>query len=563
MKPPGGHAEGGWKQCLILIVVLASLYAGLQNGQWAPVSDADLYAAIARSIYTGHGFTFNGAPVGRVPPGWPLFLAGAMSISTSYWFLNLAQMSLFLGTAALYYYIVRRFTSPSRAFVIVFVVGILSRFFHLTFMLHSEGLFGLTSALAILLALQVSEGRPVGWRIPLLIVLSAVAVAVRWAGVLLPVVVGGALLSGGGKISFRLRCASFLALILVALGSFLLVRHALKRAWFVPSPPSAAETVGVLTEETGETEYFVPIRTIGLGGGVDRYVRNVAQAGGWFSGLLFEPAQLGRSYRPLALAVDAFGWVLIALFIAGSLPLWQQRRWLLLGVLLYCGALCARWPYPAPRYLLSFAPLLLLGVWLGIDRLGAAQGALRWHKIRRALVVALFAAIVAVNLPMYLIDAWMIHAEDFYGTYYAGQSKPLIVIADYLRQHNVSDGEVGVSPRYVNLNIDRGNTFGRRGFYFLMNRVFRHVPEGVCRERPNAALLEWASRWGVKYYVYRPPTVPWRLWHFRTPWLQEKMTGAPVPPPTAYFELYELRDDGAVQVELPAVNARVDRVPGV
>ena len=63
--------------------------------------------------------------------------------------------------------------------------------------------------------------------------------------------------------------------------------------------------------------------------------------------------------------------------------------------------------------------------------------------------------------------------------------------------------------------------------------------------------------------THRFPTRPWRILHFRSAWLQSKLTGKPAPKPNPYFVLYELTEKGFVEVPLPEGPVSLTRVPGL
>ncbi|MGD2176134.1 MAG: hypothetical protein PVJ27_12075, partial [Candidatus Brocadiaceae bacterium] len=227
-----------WVLCGLLVLILAFYYGLLQNGQWVPVSDSDGYIAVARNIVVGKGMRFNGYPARRMPPGWPYAVAAAMGVSGSFRFLNLLPMTMFLGAMALGYRIVRRLVRPPVAFAVVLASGIISWQYHLTYMLHSEGLFCLACAAAILLALQIGEGRTLGWRLPVVLIACAVAVISRWPGVLACLVVAAALLSGEAapRPNRKWFCAA--ATLALGVGMFCLVWFGVKGGWFAgPGEP--------------------------------------------------------------------------------------------------------------------------------------------------------------------------------------------------------------------------------------------------------------------------------------------------------------------------------------
>jgi hypothetical protein len=303
--------------------------------------------------------------------------------------------------------------------------------------------------------------------------------------------------------------------------------------------------------------------SLGLGEGPAAYVRNVLGGGGWITGLFWEPAQLGRSVPLLGILFNLFGWVLLALLMVSTVRLARQRNWLLAGVVAYALPLYARVGYPCPRYLLPFAPLILFGMVDGIRTVGRGPIASPWRTVARGAQVALFAGIAVCNLALYAVDVRMLHSDDFYRTYYAGQAEPLVSAARWLRREGVGHWEVAINATYININLRRSNCFGLQGLHLLLNRCVLTVPARVHEGPPDGELARWFLDRGVRYYVYRPPVEPWRVWHFRMPGLQQMVTGRRPARASPYFELYELRDGRFARVDLRDGKWRVRRVPGL
>ncbi len=351
---PRGDGPGGPACCWSSSS--ASLYGLLQNGQWGPISDADVYVTVARNIVLGQGFTFNGLPVRVYPPGWPYALAGLMRVSSSFLFLNLVQTAMGLAWLLLFYRVLLRLTSPRRAFIICLLVGILSPVYHRAFQLHSEPLFCLMGAGAVLLALQVAEGRRASWRLPLVVLLTAGSVTVRWAGVMFCPVVIGALMTGRLRPTWGKAWVCAVLTAILTLGTFLALRHELNAV-----AQSTTLTPAERTYAANEQH---------VAGRIDDSPARLPLAGVWFCNLLAEPATVGASFWQVRAAALVLGWVLLAFFVAGLVPHVRRLSWLMAGAAVYTLAFVLLWGTPSPRYLVPVAPLLLLGIWDGIDRLG-------------------------------------------------------------------------------------------------------------------------------------------------------------------------------------------------
>ena len=484
-----------------------------------------------------------------MPPGWPLVLAGAMRVCSSFWFLNLVQMCLMLGAFVLFYRVMLRLTSVRRASVVCLTVGMISPIYHRTFLLHSEPLFFLTGAAAVMVALQLNEGRSAAWRVPLMLGLVAAGVMVRWAGILLCPVVIGALLRGHVRPAWNKLWVCAVLTGLLGVGMLFGIRYSLNLLAQVAPPQAEAATYAANEHPIMRDLLSAPGR--------------LPQAGVWFCNLLAEPAAVGASFGAIRAAAFVTGWVLLAFFLAGLVPAIRKRDWVVPGAFVYALGFISMWQNPSPRYLGPVAPFLFLGILNGVDLLEKVGSAAVWPRLKRVFVVGLFVCIGVSNLTLYAVDVWMIHSHDFYGNYLAGQTKPLIAIADYLDQHGVKDGEVvrsfmtrgkqGVSPT-------TGRLLDMRGLSLLIDRVILTMPRSMGGP-PDEEIAKWVSDHHARYYIERLPINPWRVWHFRVPWLQKLMTGQPVGETTPYYILHELKGGQFREVPIPAWDGRIERVP--
>jgi hypothetical protein len=120
--PNGVMARNGGRWGIAALVAIVLLGLGLRAGEaWdgrAPVFDATAYAAIARNLDEGHGFTVGAAatqPSSDYSPGLPLFVAGIYKVTGGV-HERLARLVLaLLGTLAVVftYLIARRLAQPS------------------------------------------------------------------------------------------------------------------------------------------------------------------------------------------------------------------------------------------------------------------------------------------------------------------------------------------------------------------------------------------------------------------------------------------------------------------
>src|SRR3954470_22772454 len=156
---------------LVGMIILGAAYLLLHNGKWVSGPDTAFYISVARNVASGKGFVFNGAVVGRIPPLWPAVLAAGMRVSSSRAFLNLLPMVFLLVGMSIWYWVLRRLSSPMGALLGTVLSGILFFTYTSSIQLRTEGLFCLVFAPAVLLALQIGEGKTLGWRLPLLMIL--------------------------------------------------------------------------------------------------------------------------------------------------------------------------------------------------------------------------------------------------------------------------------------------------------------------------------------------------------------------------------------------------------
>ena len=560
-------AARDWMCCLGLLAFLAVFYGLLQNGFWYPGNDSELYVSLARSIAAGDGYKFNGLPVAKVPPGWPLVLAAAIKLSPSFAFLNTLTLSFLLVTAGLWYWILRRFTTPRRVLLVMLIAGTLFPWYRLTFLLHSDALFCILFAGSLLLACQIAEGRSAPWRILLLAAMCGALVTVRWAGVIIWIVIAAALLRRQIRPTWSRQWVAVALTAAATVGAFIGTRAGLSA---LASRELASPQMQDMLAETAdaalkiETTLAKPY-AISPSGGVLPYLYRISDSGSWLTWLLWQPAELGASYRPLGHLVNAFGWVLILLVAVYVVDTVRQRQWLWLGVLLYCGALCSRWSHPNTRYLVPVLPLLLTGMYWGAEHVWRSLRSVGVRRAVRVAVGALIVSIVVCNFGIFATDLWVAWQDDFYASYRAGQCDNLIAAACYLDRHAAADDAIAVNSEYVNLNRLRKNSFGFRAASMLTHRKIRLVPQDVCRNRPDGALIAWANNRekAIRFYLCRVPVEPWRLGHFRVPRLQEWVTGQAAGPPSPYFELYELTADGPVSIVPADCGDWPRRVPGL
>jgi len=569
---------GEWRNWWLLMLALLVFFGLLWNPHWVPGGDSDFYIAVARNLALGRGHTWNGTPVAISPPGWPLVLAAAMKLSPSFGFLKLVTLVTMTGFLGISYWILRRFTSPGQSALIVLITACISHVYSLTFWLHSDALFCLVCAAAVLFALQIGEGRPIGWRMPVLLACCAASVAVRWLGVANWLVVAGALLHGRLPFKwgqawtevrrFDRRWMAFFLTAVVSIGTFWGIRAAI-----ASSKANEVEQREAVAEEAQSYD-FVPTPEVGRRrrNKVDVASKKLLAAGKWFSWLYWQPFRFGSGYVPLDIISGAIGWLVAGVGALAMVRGIRRREWIWLGLGVYCAALCFGWPNPNARYLVPLLPLLILGTLEGLATLSPPGSAPWRHRAAGMLANVFIVSIALCNIPLWGVEVWVARSNDFYAHYEDGLNQGLIAAGHYLGQLPVDDNEVGVSGKYVNLNRWRFSHYGLRVIVLLTDRIVREVDGKLCVEphvtnEDDGRLYRWTSNRNVHYYVFQPEVNPWRVWHFRVPaWLQERlMRGTPHEPigvETGQWQLWKMARH-PTRIELPNVPDWPDRVPGM
>jgi hypothetical protein len=558
---------------VVTSMLLLAMYLPLQNPYWVPGGDSEVYTAIARNLATGRGYTFNGQPVSMVPPGWPLLLAGAMKVSPSFLFLKLLNMSCMFGSLLMGYWICRRFASPALSALVIVLTAVLSHVYALTFWLHSDALFCLTSSAVLLLAMQINEGKPHSWRIPLLVAMCSASVFVRWAGLFSWLLAAAALVNGQLRPRWN-RCwmtliisAAVTASTFYGLRWYLTVPpeiNSMVKSWATDDPSGGA----ALSDKTLAQSYSI----FDPGGeGLGRLVGRAGYWGQWVAYLLWQPLRLGFSNALVALIALAVGWVVLIPLIVQGYRSTLRCEWLWPAMLLYALVLAMNWPRPNARYYVPIASLVILGVFKGVqiirDRF-ATPSVLSSCKV----LLGYFAAFILLcNGVLYAVDLSVARSHKFYETYEAGLNRDLIYACHWLNERpDVGDGQIAVSEYYVNLGRPRISRLGLRATTMLTGKAIVSVPKKYTISgdpRGSEAFLRWARKLGIKYVLYQPVVSPWRVFHFRMGWLQEAMTDAPATDTGAGWRLYAIPPEGqgneAVRISVPPADRWLSRVPGV
>lgn len=539
--------------CLLLVLILAVLYGACQNGQWVPGgSDDAYYLTIARNLITGRGYVWDDGPVVLATPCWPAVLAAVMWVSGSFAVLNLMLMAFCLAAAGVWYWLLRRFFPPSGAFVLALVTGVLFEWHRFTFTHYGEALFYLLVAVTLLLAFQIAENKRPGWRVGLLVLLCGVLVAVRYAALLLMPVIVCALLGGQGRPRLNRQWIAVVLACVVSVGAFVGIRgalraHAGRKMAAATSPALQQKADGALELDTKRSR------------GVSRqspktYLRRARRTGEWVSLLLWPPAILGRTSKAAGLSVNLLGWAVVLLCALHLPAAVRKRQWIWAGVLFYVLLLPTLWGRPVARYYAPVAPLLLAGIYRGLE----AVGGRRRPAAGRAAAVVFLASVAACNGAILAASAWVARSEDFQDICLAGEYGELLRIAAYLGRQAPGEGTVAVCVRYLDLNRRHPGFWAHRVLVFLTGRELRLAPRALLAEG-ETELAAWARSEGVRYLVTRPAHHVRRVWHFRLPLTNADQADRTTP----FYVLREVRGEQMAVVELPAISGGLKNVPGL
>ncbi|MEL7237851.1 MAG: hypothetical protein AAGK78_03240, partial [Planctomycetota bacterium] len=217
---------------VMLLAVLTLLLGLLVNPWWVPTGDSEVFLVAGRNLANGGGLVYGNTRLAFVPPGWPMVLAGMMTLTDQVIWLKLFQVVCMGAFLWMSFRVLCRFTSPGKAALATGLAAICSPLYPLSVWLHSDPLFCVLMIAAMAVALQWSDGHWPGWTIGVVFVLLIAGLLIRWAGLPMSVVVAAACLGGGaaGAESSRerpSRLSRWLVaglMLVVAFASFLTIR---------------------------------------------------------------------------------------------------------------------------------------------------------------------------------------------------------------------------------------------------------------------------------------------------------------------------------------------------
>ncbi|MEM8873239.1 MAG: hypothetical protein AAGD32_03175 [Planctomycetota bacterium] len=575
-----------WPWLLFTIAFCTILFALLHNPYWSPGGDSEVYTAVARNIAQGDGYMFNGAPYALSPPGWPLLLAGLMKISPTFAFLKAAQIVMMVGALAMFFQIGTRLAPPALAAIATCLAALLHPLYQLTFLLHSEPLYMLLGTSAVLVALRVGEGSSRWLGVIGACVLAALAVIVRDAGLFHFMLIGGAFAMGlrrGLPNGTWLRSVGGVLLCGVVMAGTFKISRELRT--LTDEQAQQVVDAGGIDAGSDETEIAaaddpeVEILDAETVAGTQVHTNILAahdenitvaqeqlyragRSGQWFAWLLWHPMRFGASVPQINILAHATGWLTISLLLVTLGVGLYRKQWLWLGVALYCAAFILAWPQVNNRYLVPAAPLIILGVLVGLRHV--TVGKFRWPG--RVLAAAFVLAILGNNGVLYAVDVAIARSgEAYYDRFENGEHKDLIAACKMLHDADVADRDVAITVRYSNLGRTRESAYGLRAAVLLTDANVIRVGRKDTKSGRSARLTRHVRELGANWYIYREPDSPWRVWHFRlTREQQEQLTGEKVGRDSRGWILYRDEDGKSLtRTDAPDPGAWPTRVPGL
>jgi hypothetical protein len=529
--------------CIVAFATFA-LFAALLNPYWSRGGDSEVYLAIARNLYHGKGLTFNNNPVAVVLPLWPWVLALALKLSSSFLFLKLIPMLSMTGAMAIWHRVLLRYLTAGWAAVVVLLCAFLSQLFMLSLWFHTEAFYCLLSSLAVLLSMQINEGKSFWWRAILVLLLLIACCMTRWAGIMWWGIIAAALLRGEWPGMNRKTILVVISLLAVV-GTFREMRRLLKVDPSTINPMYDTSMAGAYDIDEIATE--VSWRTYG---------ERILGAGAWFGGLFWQAA---REFQPLRLPSLATGWIVALLLMARTLFDLRQKDWLLLAAMGQAGLLVFSWPSPVARYLVPLAPIFMLAVFRVALNADMHAHAFNWYRIRKASLHVFIASIILCNLVSYSIEVLVARKSNYYAQYQGGLNDELIDIARYIDDHQIPEGRIAINRADTNGARTRISNGWLRAFVVLTDRAVRNLPEQLEGDRNNPiryapddpTVIQWLQQEGITHYLRRGASNT--MWHFRRG--STKNSGE--------WELYEIRAGTAIRIDVPEVSDWPRNLPGV
>jgi hypothetical protein len=349
--------------------------------------------------------------------------------------------------------------------------------------------------------------------------------------------------------------------------------------WAVTVPPGVEDRLAMFGG-TGEDDAGVPLERADSevavvyrlwnsdSRGVWGYIGRFGSWGDWFSYLFWQPLRVFRPGTPQGLISILCGWTVLIMLMTQTWHSIRQGQVFWLALLLYTFVLAIGWTHPTSRYLVPISPLIVLGVFKGVEVLREQAYRPRVRKLAPILQGIFLTTVLLCNGALYAVDVSVARSRDFYAAYETGLDRELIAACHWLREHDAQDAQIGISWRYTNLGRTRFTSVGLRKTAMLTERAIVHLRDrtfkyGDVWDQPDA--IQAFRSHGIKYYLYQEDASPWRVFHFRMAWLQQMATGEPAVESPDGWRLYEIPARGrrAVRINVDPIRDWPTIVPGL
>jgi hypothetical protein len=201
--------------------------------------------------------------------------------------------------------------------------------------------------------------------------------------------------------------------------------------------------------------------------------------------------------------------------------------------------------------------LLLAATMQGFTSAAGWLGKSEWSQNLGLGLRAGFAGLVLLpNFASYAMDVWAMRAPDFYARWQGGTDRSLVAAAQWLRDHDLKDGELVVTRRYSTVYSDRYTNGWMRAAHVLTDRAVMTMPDSLSRN-PDSAVIQWMKQNNARYYLYLPRV--YVFGHFR----RLSWNGVPLYPQDTDWRLYERTGEQIRQISFESIEPAVRNVPGL
>lgn len=414
--------RAGW----FLMVIVVAVYAAGLSADWSVGKDSGLFLNLARNVFRGQGYTLAGYPHMHVPPGFPMLLAGLMSLgATSFLALNVAMGLMGLATVGLVYLMLRQLVHRDWAILLTLAFALTHEMFQRSGEILSDVPFMLlvTAALWMYLrGLRADKPSASLWEVA-----SVLLIASAWMRmVAFPLAAGAAvgLLISSWR-TRRGRAAANVVLVAIGLAATL--------AFFIYYRSTHLDPIA--------SSYPGTLDRLSRGSFIVNYVVGPMQH------LYIASGQLSRLIIAQRMPLIVCTIVLVLPMIVAMAARMRRGEFVTpLATVVYVAALGVASEDPKTRYLLPVAPLLILLMIEGYIALVALAARLfrnspQWRpQYHYVAPLALLTLALAMNLPLVGRTLVQKHQRDFFLNQQHGDWKGEILAGEFLKQRQPIDG---------------------------------------------------------------------------------------------------------------------------